>query len=481
MKHKLINYLMMMLVGSLLMTTNGQAQNTGFYGTQKNVKVERQFSAVKLKSAKEIESLIMKILKKVGVRKRHFKVIEMKGSGFCLAKMTGDIKKNNRQPAILYDPLFLEQFRSGFDFTNGRISDKQKMDWIALSILAHEVGHIINQHLANDMLQDESKQPLELEADEFSGFVLCRLGATLKQAQAAMYSELVPAHAEEWESHPARADRLAAIKRGFEEAECSTDLVPEGMIFVEGGSFIMGCLEGDNDCQDDEKPRHEVILDDFYIGKYEVTNAEYCEFLNAKGKHKDGDKTWLAIESSYCKIEYKNGRYTPKSAYGKHPVVVVTWYGADAYAKWKGMRLPTEAEWEYAARSRGKNEKWAGTSSEGRLDSYGNFCDKNCSYSWKKENANDGYERTAPVGSFQPNDLGVYDMSGNVWEWCSDWYDKEYYKTSPKINPQNTYKNKFRSLRGGSWDDLPRNCRTSYRYNFSPSNTVIIAGFRLAQ
>lgn len=258
------------------------------------------------------------------------------------------------------------------------------------------------------------------------------------------------------------------------------DLIPEGMVFVQGGSFQMGCIEGDKDCQDDEKPSHQVILDDFYIGKYEVTNAEYCEFLNAKGNQTEGGATWLDIESSDCLIEVKNKKFVPKSGFANHPVVEVTWYGANAYAEWKGMRLPTEAEWEYAARSRGKNEIWAGTSNQRDLAQYGNFCDKNCDKSWKDKKQKDGYEKTAPVGKFQPNDLGIYDMSGNVWEWCADWYAGNYYQNSPKMNPINQTKASYRVLRGGGWSTDAVGCRSSDRRYSYPDGSYYDIGFRLA-
>ncbi len=264
---------------------------------------------------------------------------------------------------------------------------------------------------------------------------------------------------------------------------------PEGMVLVKGGSFMMGCLEGDTDCQSDEKPRHEVILSDFYMSKYEVTVSEFEAFINATAYKTDAEKSggsyiwngseWTKKEGVTWRCDTK-GNKRPRSEYN-HPVIHVSWNDANAYARWKGARLPTEAEWEYAARSRGQNQKWAGTSSESSLDSYGNFCDKNCSESWKKENANDGYEGTAPVGSFASNDLGIYDMTGNVWEWCSDWYESDYYQKSPKSNPKNTNIKKYRSLRGGSWYNVPRLCRTSNRSSGIPTYTYYVAGFRLAQ
>ena len=190
---------------------------------------------------------------------------------------------------------------------------------------------------------------------------------------------------------------------------------------------------------------------------------------------------------------------------GKHPIVGINWNNAVAYCNWlskkrgltpvytingesvttnwqaNGYRLPTEAEWEFAARSRGKNEKWAGTSSESDLSKYGNFCDENCTYSWKSENQNDGYINTAPVGSFQANDSGLYDMSGNVWEWCWDWYDNQYYSKSTNTNPKGTDTGAHRVMRGGSWHYSAADLRCASRYGSSPDNRRGNFGFRLSR
>jgi formylglycine-generating enzyme len=135
----------------------------------------------------------------------------------------------------------------------------------------------------------------------------------------------------------------------------------------------------------------------------------------------------------------------------------------------QNYRLPTEAEWEYAARSGGKKEKWSGTSNASKLIDYG----------WYKKNSN---RQTHPVGAKKPNGLGLYDMSGNVWEWCSDWYDEDYYKISPVIDPKGPYSGKHRVLRGGSWLNLVNFCRLSYRYESYPDYLDYgYFGFRFAQ
>jgi len=256
-----------------------------------------------------------------------------------------------------------------------------------------------------------------------------------------------------------------------------------GFAFVKGGSFMMGCdPERDGYCESDET-LHKVTVSSFYLMRYEVTNKEYCEFLNATGRDKEGDKVWLDIESSYCLIEKGEGVYRPKAGFSDHPVVEVTWYGASAYARWYARktgdeyRLPTEAEWEYAARGgiKSRGYKYAGSSDN--LALYGNFCDKNCVRSWKIAHANDGYLRTAPVGSFRANELGLYDMSGNVWEWCSDWYGD--YGSEPRTNPTGATSGSSRVVRGGSWRNIPVYLRVADRRDSSPTLSTEDMGFRL--
>jgi len=122
------------------------------------------------------------------------------------------------------------------------------------------------------------------------------------------------------------------------------------MVLVPAGPFLMGSTDADPDAADDEQPQHEVVLDAFYIDQTEVTNAEFCRFLNDKGNQEEGGVTWLELDSDYCLIERSGGQFVPKSGYADHPVIEVSWYGARAYARWAGKRLPTEAEWEKAAR-----------------------------------------------------------------------------------------------------------------------------------
>ncbi len=248
------------------------------------------------------------------------------------------------------------------------------------------------------------------------------------------------------------------------------------MVFIEGGKFKMGCTDEQSDCEDDEKPAHNVIVDDFRIGRYEVTNEQFCAFLNEKGNKTEGSVEWLDISDGDCKIEQKGNRYVPKIGYNEHPVIEVSWYGAKAFCKWlkdktgKDFRLPTEAEWEYAARggNQSKGYKYAGSNDIAKVAWY---------------NANSG-NKIHKVNSKVPNELGLYQMSGNVWEWCHDVYDEDYYKSSPQDNPKGSNSTDSagrRVLRGGSWYYSSRLCRTTHRLRIQPDGWYYDVGFRVAQ
>jgi formylglycine-generating enzyme required for sulfatase activity len=185
-----------------------------------------------------------------------------------------------------------------------------------------------------------------------------------------------------------------------------------------------------------------IWIDDFYINRYEVTNEEYCRFLNAIGKNGKQNICWLCPEwTSECKqygrIKWKNGTYQVKKGYEKHPVICVTWYGAYEYCKWVGGRLPTVAEWEYAAKGGRKTHDF--------IFSGSNIC---------KEVAVFNANGPQKVGSKQPNELDIYDMSGNVSEYCQDWYNDVFHKKRKcenKQNPQGPEQGKWRTQTGGNW------------------------------
>lgn len=169
-----------------------------------------------------------------------------------------------------------------------------------------------------------------------------------------------------------------------------------------------------------------------------------------------------------CLIEFTNGRFAPKRGYGNYPVVEVSWYGAEAFARWANKRLPTESEWEYACR--------AGTTTWYNVGKTISYADAN----YSGADAGNRWKGLAPVASFAPNAWGLYDMHGNVWEWCHDRYGKDYYKTSPSKNPQGPLEGLTRVARGGSWQSFSDAfiIRSANRVAFEPVTRHGDLGFR---
>ncbi len=257
-------------------------------------------------------------------------------------------------------------------------------------------------------------------------------------------------------------------------------------VFIKGGCFEMGDTFGDGD--NAEKPVHEVCVDDFYLGKYEVTIGEFRKFVDATGYRTEAEKgdgcfTWTGEKWEMDRSASWRSPGFPIN--DKHPVVCVSWNDAVAYARWmkgrggKTYRLPTEAEWEYAARDGGKKIKY----SWGNGEPTGNIADESFKRRFPKwdiwSGYDDGYVYTAPVGSFRLNGLGLYDMTGNVWEWCADWYDENYYQNSPKDNPRGPGNGQIRVLRGGSWVSNPWFGRAAVRVGVFLAKRYGSYGFRL--
>jgi len=218
------------------------------------------------------------------------------------------------------------------------------------------------------------------------------------------------------------------------------------MVAVKGGCYKMGNAKDDG--EDNEVPAHEVCVKDFLIGKTLVTQMQW---ISVTGKNPSSDTACGHL----C------------------PVDGVSWTEVQEYVRRlnartrKQYRLPTEAEWEYAARSRGKDETWAGTNDEKEL---GDFA-------WYLGNAK---YKTHPVGTRKPNELGIYDMTGNVWEWTADWYAADYYATSPRENPRGPAMGTTRVLRGGFWGSMAGFCRIARRIGLLPTTKSPGYGFRVA-
>jgi formylglycine-generating enzyme required for sulfatase activity len=249
------------------------------------------------------------------------------------------------------------------------------------------------------------------------------------------------------------------------------------MVRIPAGEFEMG--DHFDDGHNDDLPTHTVSLDDFYIELYEVTNAQYATFLNAMGQHiGNSGHIWLDIDDGDALIEFVGDQYRSKPGFENRPAVEVSWYGAAAYAQWAEKRLPTEAEWEKAARGGlvGRRYPWGDK-----------ITHDNANYSGAE--GSDKWDETAPVGSFPPNGYGVYDMAGNVFEWCMDEYDSNFYEASPTNNPASGrvvafVDNDFADLetrrvcRGGSWDSDSYRLRVATRNGFDLENTSGGVGFR---
>ncbi len=271
-----------------------------------------------------------------------------------------------------------------------------------------------------------------------------------------------------------------------------------------GGTFRMGDANGDGNPGDGEWPVHEVRLSPFSIDATSVTNADFARFVEATGYRTEAEAFgysavfhlalqaedddivgqppqtpwWLGVAGADWR--HPNGRLSGLDGLGDHPVVHVSWNDAQAYCRWAGRRLPTEAEWEYAARGglAGRRYPWGdvllGEDGGWRCNVWqGMFPARN--------DLDDGWLTTAPVRTYAPNGLGLWQMIGNVWEWCGDWFDPTYYARSPGENPHGPDRGAQRSLRGGSYLCHPSYCnryRNAARSSNTPDSSAGNIGFR---
>jgi formylglycine-generating enzyme required for sulfatase activity len=252
-----------------------------------------------------------------------------------------------------------------------------------------------------------------------------------------------------------------------------TDAKGVSMVLVPEGEFIMGSENGDAD----ESPAHEVYLNSFYIDIYEVTNAAYKSCLM------EGVCTLPEKTSSFTRPDYFEN-----SQYDNYPVININWNQANTYCEWRGGSLPTEAQWEKSARGvDGRIFPWGNNFDHTRV----NFCDKNCSLDWANKDSDDGFEDTAPVGSYESgkSPYGIYDLAGNVSEWVNDWYDETYYQISPYANPvgpevgQMTFSGPIKVKRGGSWTSVDDTLTVFFRDWYYPDFFDVYDnfGFRCAK
>jgi formylglycine-generating enzyme required for sulfatase activity len=232
------------------------------------------------------------------------------------------------------------------------------------------------------------------------------------------------------------------------------------MIEVPAGRFIMGSSDLDSAASTDEKPQRNVYVDTFWIDQTEVTNRQFQN----------------CVEAGHC-TPARMGNLNFRK--GQLPVVGVNWQQAESYCRWAGVRLPTEAEWEKAARGTdGRLYPWGDEFEGERL----NFCDANCVADWRDRSANDGYRYTAPVGSYPDgaSPYGVLDMSGNVWEWTADWYAADQYVVGVGSNPTGPGSGQQKVIRGGSWYYQGVSLRVARRHKDVPTSNYDNIGFRCA-
>jgi formylglycine-generating enzyme required for sulfatase activity len=231
--------------------------------------------------------------------------------------------------------------------------------------------------------------------------------------------------------------------------------IPPGMVSISAGSFKMGGNQ-----QDAEKPIHLVTLNGFWIDKYEVTNDGYAQCVAAKKCQVP------TTRSSSTRADYYGNKQ-----YSSYPVLYVSWSDAKAYCEWRGARLPTEAEWEKAARGGldGKLYPWGDTLPSCTPGSANGAQSESCAV-----------KDTAPVGSFASNGYGLFDMAGNVWEWVSDWYDAGYYSSSPANNPTGPANGELKGVRGNGWYFGLNALRVANRGSIDPASRTAYIGFRCA-
>jgi len=299
-----------------------------------------------------------------------------------------------------------------------------------------------------------------------------------------------------------------------------TNSIDMKLVLIPAGEFMMGSHESAEQTAaffnrtysvnwnkakffEDEHPLHRVrITEPFYLGIYHVTRGQFAQFVEATGYKTDSQKGKGALGvNPDMKISYQQEKffqldkiytwfYPGFEQTDEHPVVAVTWNDAMAFCRWltqkegKRYRLPTEAEWEYACRA-GTTTRYSNGDDPEKVTQIGNIADATYSARFPGSSgakSSDGYAFTSPVGSFHPNAFGVYDMHGNAWEWCSDWYDPKYYAVSSKVNPTGPRSGKYRVTRGYCWGGVPVSVRSAKRDCFPPGGpTQVDIGFRVVR
>ena len=272
-------------------------------------------------------------------------------------------------------------------------------------------------------------------------------------------------------------------------------------VWVPEGFFKMGCVSESKECNSDELPIHQVEVDGFWMGKYEVTLAQFDQFVTANGYITDAEKNVAEKSGCWSMVEeygqrrwdwnkeanWRSPGYLQKE---DMPVVCVSWNDVQAFSRWisqktdQSFRLPTEAEWEYAGRAGTLSSRFWGDDPDNACR-YANVADQTKDGQWRQgtglHKCSDGYYHAAPVGSFKPNGFGLYDMLGNVWEWCQDVYAGDAYINHARKNPLNQNGGASRVIRGGCRIVKPYFVRSASRYSHMPDGCYGNLGFRLVR
>ena len=368
-------------------------------------------------------------------------------------KKETDTEKETLTPANVYRHLFLEH--EGF------------LDITAATEGESSFAHFFGGYFTNAFV-DAIQSATSAADDSFVSW-----NKVFETTKRLTYSELQNRIVAMSEQQSQRPKFFGQLPKRFDRKSSDNASLPTSteMVLIPAGEFQMGS----NDGEDDEKPVHTVYVDAFYMDKYEVTNVQYKRFVDANPEWQK-DRIDKRFHNGHYLSRWNGNDYPAGEA--DHPVVNVSWYAAMAYAEWAGKRLPTEAEWEKAARGGLKGQKYP----------WGNIIEPNKA-NYRIHVGTVGVDVRDSVGSYAANGYGLYDMAGNVWEWCLDEYDKSFYSGSPVRNPiagaditgaiQNyTNVKSSRVLRGGSWSARVHFVRVANRSYSTPTGTNDDFGFR---
>lgn len=267
-------------------------------------------------------------------------------------------------------------------------------------------------------------------------------------------------------------------------AACRTSAPPEPepapeaeMVLIRGGNFEMGAVDADTSARPCERPRHTVHVSDFLLDRTEVTVAAWAAAVAAGAVAEPTNRaetSWQADLANWGRADRQD-----------HPINGVTWFQADAYCRWRGARLPTEAELEYALAAGADDSIWPWGSTPTPPARAGNYAGEEVPRFFAGGKPLQGYRddhsHSAPVGSYPPNELGVFDLSGNTWEWCSDWYDETWYAHSPDRDPVGPAQGERKILKGGGFHCELEELRIAERHHKRPTDGSVFSGLRCAR